>query len=142
MASGEDARGPTPDLVIAGFTKCGTSSLFEWLSLHPQICGSSIKETHFLDDRPAPGAPNIASDGLAGYQAFFRPNPRHQVLLEATPSYVLQETPLATLAELKPPPRVLFMLREPAARVQSEFRYLKHTLEQYARQAVKQAKAS
>jgi hypothetical protein len=32
-------------LVIGGFAKCGTSSLFAWLSQHPEVCPAAIKET-------------------------------------------------------------------------------------------------
>lgn len=36
------------NLIIAGFGKAGTTSLFEYLSSHPDICGSAVKETKFF----------------------------------------------------------------------------------------------
>ena len=36
------------NVIIAGSTKCGTTSLFEYLKAHPQICASVIKETRFF----------------------------------------------------------------------------------------------
>lgn len=42
-----------PDFIIAGFPKCGTTSLYHYLNQHPQICMSSFKEPHYYSDMPA-----------------------------------------------------------------------------------------
>src|SRR5688572_5812110 len=39
-----------PNVIIAGAPKCGTSSLFRWLTDHPQVGGSTMKETYFFID--------------------------------------------------------------------------------------------
>lgn len=39
-----------PSLIIAGAPKCGTTSLFDYLIRHPDIGGSSVKETHYFMD--------------------------------------------------------------------------------------------
>lgn len=36
----------TPDFIIPGFAKSGTSSLHEYLNQHPRILMSTIKEPH------------------------------------------------------------------------------------------------
>ena len=36
------------NLVVPGFAKSGTSSLHDYLNLHPDICMSSPKECHFF----------------------------------------------------------------------------------------------
>ena len=41
-------------LIIGGTTKAGTTSLHAYLSDHPQVCASSIKETRFFLDRDYP----------------------------------------------------------------------------------------
>lgn len=115
-----------PNLVIAGAPKCGTTSLFEWLADHPQVCGSSVKETRYLVDRGArlinPRS-NVHDHGLAGYEAYFRhcDASSSSVILEGTPVYLYQRTAPEVLAALDPPPRILFILRNPADRVYSVY---------------------
>ncbi len=38
-----------PNLVIVGVVKSGTTSLFNYLSQHPDICPSDVKETRYFD---------------------------------------------------------------------------------------------
>ena len=38
----------TPNLFIAGFFRCGTTSLYNYLKEHPQIYGLGLKEPRFL----------------------------------------------------------------------------------------------
>jgi hypothetical protein len=37
-----------PNLIIGGVHKAGTTSVFTYLSMHPDVCGSSTKEIGFL----------------------------------------------------------------------------------------------
>ena len=39
-----------PNVIIAGAPKCGTSSLYFWLSAHPEVKASMVKETFFFAD--------------------------------------------------------------------------------------------
>lgn len=122
-----------PGLVIAGAPKCGTSSLFQWLSAHPAVQGSTVKETGFLLDRGHPmfnASCNVHDHGVQAYARFFdgaeaRPG---SLLLEATPHYLYQETAPAELARLEPVPDVVFLLRKPGERVHSSFRYTQNNL--------------
>lgn len=41
------------NLVVAGFAKCGTTSLHKYLDLHPRICMSSRKEPHYFSLKAA-----------------------------------------------------------------------------------------
>lgn len=47
-AQTEEAR-HTPDVIIAGFNRCGTSTLHALLNQHPQICMSTPKELHIYN---------------------------------------------------------------------------------------------
>ena len=38
-----------PNLVIAGVPKAGTTSLFNYLAQHPDICPSDVKETRYFE---------------------------------------------------------------------------------------------
>lgn len=117
-----------PNLVIAGFPKCGTSSVFEWLCLHPDVCGSSVKETNFLFDEPKPDSVAFHTHGLDAYGRFFQPRGAERVIVEATPNYTTQDTPIEVLAGLPTAPRILVLVREPAARVLSQYRFLQQNL--------------
>ena len=115
-----------PNLVIAGAPKCGTTSLFEWLVDHPQVCGSSVKETRYFVDRGArwlnPRA-NFHDHGLDGYEAYFRhcDGARSKLIVEGTPVYLYQATAPPALASIEPRPQLLFILRRPSDRVYSVY---------------------
>lgn len=126
-----------PNLIIAGAPKCGTSSLFRWLADHPEVCGSSVKETFYLMD---PGHPLLRKNssfhehGLSGYQAYFRnSSAEHKIVFEATTHYIYQRTPIEVLSGLPEVPRIIFMLRKPSERVYSSFQYTKNNLANFTR---------
>ncbi|MBV9291486.1 MAG: sulfotransferase, partial [Frankiales bacterium] len=41
-------RGPLPNVIIAGISRSGTTTVFDVLATHPDICVSSTKETRFF----------------------------------------------------------------------------------------------
>ena len=116
-----------PNWIIIGAPKAGTSSLFQWLADHPEVCGSQEKETYYFVD---PGthmyvaSRNFATQGLAGYEALFaHGDPQARVVLEATPGYLYHETALRELPCLPSAPHFIVLLREPVAQIRSLFRY-------------------
>lgn len=122
-----------PNLVIAGAPKCGTTSLFAWLSDHPEVCGASRKETNFLVDPGAPlfdDAANYRDHGLAGYSQYFAhcDRERHRIVVEATPDYLYYETALEVLAGLDPQPQVTFIFRKPSERVYSFYQFARNNM--------------
>jgi hypothetical protein len=119
-----------PNLVIAGAPKCGTSSLFNWLAVHPQVCGSTMKEPFYLMDEEHPRRRthrNYHDYGLDGYERFFKNcKEDHKIVLEATTHYIYQETAREVLASLPTKPRIVFVLRKPSERLFSSFWYTKN----------------
>ena len=119
-----------PNFVIIGAPKCGTSSLYNWLSQHPDVCGAYKKETFFLMDAENPlAAPvNINTHGLSAYAGLF---PLHaanaQIRMEATTHYLYQKVARETLAAFDDI-KVCVVVREPAARVLSSFNYTQNNL--------------
>ena len=114
-------------IFILGWPKCGTSSLFNWLNAHPAIQGSIPKETFFLMDR---GHPFYARHGRAfdqvgesGFEPFFDGPSMGRTRLEATTHHVFQDMARAAISRLHPPPRVVFVLRDPADRIYSSYRW-------------------
>jgi len=119
-----------PNLVIAGAPKCGTSSLFNWLTVHPQVCGSRAKEPFYLMDQEHPKRRtqrNYHDYGLKGYESFFKNcKKHHKIVVEATTHYIYQETAREVLASLPTQPRIAFVLRKPSERLYSSFGYTKY----------------
>lgn len=112
------------NVIIAGSTKCGTTSLFEYLSNHPQICASAVKETRFFLDNSYPLIkPKLRSEEVKNYEEFFSNCSPQQWKLEATPDYLYS---LGTAEKIKnklPDCRIIFILRNPEERVVSWFKY-------------------
>lgn len=114
-----------PNLVVIGVAKAGTTSLYHWFSLHPQICASSRKETHFLSDlvhRDNKNA-NIHDHGLSEYGRVF-PNWKDEpIRMEATPSYYASETALKAISEFDTKPFVIISLRDPIDQLFSFYQF-------------------
>ena len=119
-------RSHFPEVIIAGAPKSGTTSLFAWLSEHPAVCPSSVKETYFLMDRNSPlfnPRHNYYNLGIGGYDFFFRAcTDDHKLRMEATPDYIYQHTPLDVLGAGSKT-KVIFLLRQPAERAYSAFKF-------------------
>ncbi|MGZ0186475.1 MAG: sulfotransferase domain-containing protein, partial [Alphaproteobacteria bacterium] len=119
-----------PNLIIAGAPKCGTSSLFQWIADHPDAEGSLVKETCYFADAEShvfDPTSNFAAAGLAGYERFFPVSkPKARIRLEATPTYIYQNSAFQHLPDIKTRPRFLFVLREPSQQILSTYRYFKN----------------
>ncbi|MFK7739353.1 MAG: sulfotransferase domain-containing protein [Planctomycetota bacterium] len=119
----------TPNIVIGGVRKCGTTALFRWLQAHPDVCASSAKETQFLMDRESPyydQAIGWHDVGIEGYAHFFRDWNGEPFRVEASSRYYDQDTALRVLSTLADPPHVVFVVREPIERLESAFHYAKN----------------
>lgn len=115
-----------PNLIIAGVNKAGTTSLFAYLSAHPDIFPSSIKETcYFLPLRyNQPLAP------FEKYLDYFRLSKDERYLLESTPGYFFGGDNLVrTLKETLPDAKLIISLRNPVNRLISFYRFKKNHLE-------------
>lgn len=128
-----DKQNDIPDLIIAGAPKCGSSSLFFWLAAHPSICPSRKKETHFLRDGVNKHNKdlNIHENGIEAYSELFRNCRKDQLKLEATPRYLYEQTPIQVLAEKVPSPIIIFILREPADRTHSRYRFSRYRRKEF-----------
>lgn len=117
-----------PNVIIAGAPKSGTSTLFRWLADHPEVAGSREKETYFFVD---PGTHmyradrHVASSPMSAYTALFEEKAAATVTMEATPAYLYAKTALEHVPDLPTRPKVLFVLREPAAQIHSLYEYFR-----------------
>lgn len=123
-----------PNTVIGGAPKCGTSSLYFWLAAHPDACGSRVKETFFFADSVSRFNKklNFLSDPIERYTEHFENcDPESKVIFEATAPYIYYSTALNGIDLLPTKPKVVFVLREPAARLYSKFKFNKYKLKNF-----------
>ena len=111
-------------LIIAGQPKAGTTSLFDWLSVHPDVCPSQLKEARFFLDRDYPLQRPRTFDGsnIEPYRELF-PCWENKVLLDATPDAMYSDV-LVDVAALLPEARVVIVVRDPLERMVSAFGFL------------------
>jgi hypothetical protein len=112
-----------PNLLIAGVTKAGTTSLFSYLVQHDDVCGSSLKETEYFSKLLYPDrelAPRRE------YERYFRHCGDERYVLEATPNYwYAGDRLLDTTEDMLGAPRYIISLRDPVERFWSDFTYMK-----------------
>jgi len=109
----------TPDFMILGVTKCGTSSLYSYLVKHPKILGAVKKELHFFDT-------GRFGKGLASYRQLFpKKNSRDELIGEGTPGYFWKKPCARRIFEYCPTTKFIVIFRNPVKRVISEYFRLK-----------------
>ena len=119
-------KGQMANLIIAGVNKAGSTSLFRYLSSHPEICGSKDKETcYFL-----PLLYNEPVSSLSIYEEQFTHCSGSKYRMEATPAYVFGGDKIAseiirTLGMVK----VIIILKNPVDRLTSFFQRKKTTFQ-------------
>jgi len=122
VSEARDKGLPLPNLIIAGVTKAGTTSLFNYLAAHPQVCPSTVKEPGFfsVDRRPGPLPP------LESYAELVSACSEARYRMEATPHYWIGREPvIAAIARTLERPRIIIILRDPVARLWSLFTFYK-----------------
>jgi hypothetical protein len=111
-------------LIIAGTSKAGTTSVFSYLTNHPQICPAEKETRFFLDaDYPLSSKKRYQKNRPETYLSLFDSGPPENWRFEATPDYLYSaNTPYfirQTLANV----RFIFILREPTSRLLSWYRF-------------------
>lgn len=113
-------------LIIGGTIKAATTSLFNYISAHPQVCGSKVKETFFFTH----GFTGDSDTDHAKYASYFTPRDETRVLFEASPHYLAYKENIAPrIKQLIPEVKLLFILRNPVDRLYSHFNFAKGKLE-------------
>jgi hypothetical protein len=115
-------------ILICGTQKAGTTSLFQYLADHPDICPSSVKETGFFLEPTYPFYKPRAFqyiNGIDQINHYFTSCNHQKIRLEGTPSYLYSLKAPFFIRESLPDVLLLFMLREPVSRLISLYRYLR-----------------
>ncbi len=115
-----------PNLIIAGVNKGGTTSLFSYLSIHPEICSATKKETcYFLPLRYGEEIEPIAE-----YHQYFQQCQNQKYIMESTPGYFYGGASVAraikdNLGDI----RIIIIFREPIGRLFSFYKFKKSMTE-------------
>ena len=109
-----------PNFLVIGAMKAGSTSLFQYLRVHPQVFMPAQKELHFFADQ-------AWERGVAWYERFFDAAGDAIAVGEASPGYsrypFSPDTP-ARMAGLIPDARLVYVIREPVDRIVSQWRHM------------------
>ena len=116
--------GPLPNLLIAGVGKAGTTSLFWYLSQHPDICASKVKEPRYFLLREGDELGSIGS-----YRRLFEHWAGERYVMEATPQYFQAgERTVEAIKSALDRPRIIIIFRDPVTRTWSDYRFKKRNM--------------
>jgi len=103
-----------PDFLVIGGARCGTTSLFMYLSEHPSFRSPEVKEIGFFDRE--------WERGLGWYRSHFplAAGPRG-ITGEATPEYLFHPRAAERAASVVPDARLIVLLRDPVDRAYSHY---------------------
>lgn len=111
-------------LIIAGTSKAGTTSVFNYFARHPQICPAEKETRFFLDvNYPLSSSKRFQKHGPDVYLSLFDAGPRDAWRFEATPDYLYSATAARAIHDTLPDVRLIFILREPVSRLLSWYRF-------------------
>ena len=110
-----------PNVLIAGVTKAGTTSLFWYLAQHPDICAATKKEINYFSPLRYGDRPEHDLDYYAQHFAHWS---GERYRLEASPLYFYGGAELTgAVGRVLSKPKVIISLRDPVDRLWSAYRY-------------------
>ena len=115
------------DFVVAGFSKCGTTTLHSLLGEHPQLCMSTEKEPQFF------AYPRSDADWRS-YRGLFAHAQPGQRLGESSTFYTAHTLDQFSARQIRahnPGMRVILLCRDPVRRIESSFREFHHSAPRY-----------
>lgn len=110
-----------PNFMIIGFPKCGTTSLYDYLTQHPQIIPPLGKEIDFFDRLYERGTNWYRVRFPSKTRKFFQEKLFGKTILtgEATPRYVFHPNALQRIKKSIPDGKFIILLRNPIDRAYS-----------------------
>jgi hypothetical protein len=104
------------NVAIVGVQKAGTSSLFDLLRKHPEVCAGPRKEWHLFDDEKR----SWAEPDYSGYWAPGRTD-RQRIAIDGTPSYLFWPHAMERMHAYRPDMRLIASFRDPIERAFSHW---------------------
>lgn len=110
-----------PNFLVIGAPKAGTTSLFEYFRVHPQIFMPRIKETRFFCCEGGEERLKFPVQTRAEYEALFEGVTTEIAIGEATPHYLLHKGAARRIRDAIPKARLIASLRDPVDRAYSVY---------------------
>lgn len=111
-----------PNFLIIGAQKCGTSSLHNYLSFHPDFKPSLIKELHFFNRMIYFG------ESFENYLRNFS-GPKNKLYYESTPAYLYHPDTAANIYGYLKDVKMIVLLRDPVRRAYSAWNHYRQLFE-------------
>ncbi len=111
------------NFILPGFSKCGTTTLCDLLSEHPELHFASEKEPNFFNQTPD-------KQNWRAYCSLFKGAYEGSLLGEGSTNYSsapFEKIARDSLLEHNPNLKFIFIVRDPIARIESSFRQHHHT---------------
>lgn len=106
-----------PDFFLVGAPKCGTTALFQYLCMHPDVFAPAIKEpNYFCEDFSGIRGPRSEAEYLALYA---EAEESGRSVGDASVVYMYSDVALKRIAEFNPAAKIIVMLRNPVDMVYS-----------------------
>lgn len=126
---------PRPNVFVVGDAKCGTTTLYRMLKLAGGIGTSRTrKELHYfsapelLQKVAGPGDSRIPEDIVTDEAAYLAEYahlpPGLAAIADVSPSYLQEPAAAERIAAFAPDARIVILLREPAAKIMSQYTHL------------------
>lgn len=107
-----------PDIYIIGVQKAGTTSLYDWLSQHPNIYGvKSAKDNSVF------GVDRVYNAGLERYAKLFKAAPTGSMIVGGEASAIYLPKGVERIKKHIPNAKIIVSLRNPITRAFSAWRY-------------------
>ncbi|RRO13335.1 sulfotransferase domain-containing protein [Flavobacteriaceae bacterium 14752] len=116
---------PTPNLIIPGFPKSGTSSLFDYLCQHPDIFHPRVKEPHTyaFDDRYKN---RFTNQGDFNFKKIYNKSQTYKFIPDASTIYLISKHALKRINDEEHNNlKIIIMARDPIERVFSHYNWLR-----------------
>lgn len=107
----------TPDFLVIGPSKTGTTALHSILELHPNLNGSEYKELHYFD--------NNFDNTFEWYKKQFKDGTPDQLTFESTPNYFENDAAMVRIHDTLPDVKVICILRNPVDRIISRYTHFR-----------------
>jgi hypothetical protein len=110
-----------PNLFLVGAPKAGTTSLWHYLGVHPQIFVSALKEPHYFCSHKGRHVEAVSDE--AAYLRMFAGAGSARYVCDASATYLNDVDAPASIRRASPEAKIVISLREPVARALSSYLY-------------------
>lgn len=113
-----------PNLFVVGAAKAGTTSMYAYLSQHPEVFFPRVKEPHFFTQVTPSRAHRFYIEAItrrSDYLKLFNRAAGCRMIGDASPSYLWHPQVPQRIHAVAPDPRIIILLRDPLERAHSHY---------------------